>query len=243
MKDKNKQDMEQMILDAIIERPITCTIGKEFLYIYPPSVGITILSSEIVKRIKFDNNLLLVSEYFELLRVCMEHREDIIRLVAIHTFENRKDALFEEKVCERMEKFKSLDNAEILTLFVAIMQWNSHEDKFIKHLGLDKEKKRRERIQSVKKDKSTMTFGGLSLYGTLLDFAAERYGYSVEYILWGLSATNLHMMIQDSVQSVYLSDKERKKAGISTDGIVVNADDKKASKEAVMRLVKQINHK
>ena len=232
-----KQDIGKMMIDAILERPITFTLNKQYFYLYPPSIGTTLITSEIIKRVKLDQNMLLISEHFELLRVCTEQRDDVLRLVAIHTLAQRSDAIYEEKVLARMDELKSLTAAELVALLIACLQWSAQQEKFIKHIGLDQEKRQRERIQEIKKDKSTLTFGGRSLYGSLLDYAAERYGYSREYILWGISAVNINMMLQDSVQSVYLTEKERRQVNISTDRVIINASDK-SSKAAILQELK-----
>lgn len=67
-------------------------------------------------------------------------------------------------------------------------------------------------------------FGGHSIWGTLIDFACERYGWSFDYIMWEISYNNLLMLFNDRSDSIYLTDEERKKAHLRQSGAVINAD-------------------
>ena len=111
-------------------------------------------------------------------------------------------------------------------------------EEFIKHFGIDKERLERNRIAAVKKDNSSVTFGGNSTYGTLIDFACQRYGWTMDYILWGISYANLKMLMADAITTVYLSEDERKKLNILDDSEVVNADDPK-NKELIRRMLSE----
>lgn len=236
------QDIDKLMIDVILDKPITFTLGKKYFYLMQPSFGLVLIISDLYKRLEFDEKFLAVGQTYEMLRVCTEYRDTVLRIIALHTFLNRADALCEEKVVKRMKELKELDAADLSAMLLEVLRWSTYQEQFIKHIGLDKEKQRRERIQSVKKDKNSITFGGRSIYGSLFDHAAERYGWTLQYMLWGISAINLQMMLQDSVQSIYLTDEDRKKADISTDGVYINADDKN-SKEEIKRYLRSRNKK
>lgn len=236
----NKQTIEiqepsidDLVIESILEKPITFTLemggGKaRYYYVYPPSLGISFLSADLLKGLHFDNQLLEYNQQYEMLRLCTEQRGLVMRIIAIHTFQRRSDAIKEEKVQERINELEPLDAAELSTLLLAIMNWNTYQKKFINHFGIDKERNQREKISRIKeKDSSSITFGGNSIYGSLLDHACERYKWELGYLLWGISATTLNMMLADSVQSVYLTDEERKKVHIPAKGGIIRADDPK----------------
>ncbi|MCM1576971.1 MAG: hypothetical protein NC035_08340 [Bacteroides sp.] len=243
-KSKNTEPSEKidgLIIDAILDRPITFSIDKngnsQYFFVYRPSLGTSLLSAEIIKELHFDKNLLQINQQYEMLRLCTEQRGKVMRFVAIHTFSRRSDALQEDRVQQRMKDLETLDASDLSTIFIAILNWDTQQEKFIKHIGLDREKRQREKIKSAKKDGNNVTFGGRSLYGSLIDYAAERYGYDYGYILWGISLINLNLMLADSIQSVYLTDKEKRKAHISTDGVYLNADDPKNLRK-IQRLIR-----
>ena len=82
-----------------------------------------------------------------------------------------------------------------------------------------------QKVMNVKKGKNNFVFGRRTLYGQLIDSACARYGWSFDYVLWGISYLNLQMLVADQEVSVFLSDKELKEVHITNDREVINADD------------------
>jgi hypothetical protein len=90
----------------------------------------------------------------------------------------------------------------------------------------------------AKKDNGSLTFGGRSIYGQLIDRACERYGWTVEYVVWGISYANLTLMLADQQTSIYLTEDELKKAKIrKRNEEVINGDDP-ASQERLKAILK-----
>lgn len=222
----NALNIEQKFTESVLERPVTFTLNGKYYYVFQPSLGISIMSSEMFRKISINKELLTFNYEYEMLRICSEYKETALRLIAIHTFKRRSDAIDEYKVAERVNELSVLDEAEMSTLIKVIMEWETYTKDLVKYFGLDKERTERERIAKLKdEDSSSITYGGRSIYGAILDNAAERYGWELGYILWGISQINLNMMLQDSVQSVYLTDEERKSLHIRPKGNILKADD------------------
>lgn len=234
-KDKHTTDIN--ITEVLLEKPIAFTLDGHFFFLYPPSLGVCLLSSELWEQLNIDKEFLLFNAQYELLRLCTEQRDTALRLVVIHTFSRRSDALREDKIQCRQDELSGIDAAGLCPLLLAILQWNNQQETLIKQTGLNRERLQLEKIKRVKKDANSITFGGRSIYGALIDDAANRYGYELGYILWGISAVNLNMMLQDRIQSVYLTEKERRKAHISTDGIYIDGSDPKNARE-IQRLLR-----
>ncbi len=100
-----------------------------------------------------------------------------------------------------------------------------------KMVGMDLDHDRKRKVMSAKKSDGTFVFGGCSIYGSIIDAACERYGWTLEYVVWGISHINLMMMLSDQVSSVFLSKEEKKDAHISNDRDVIMADDKRNNKK------------
>lgn len=236
---EEKSNINNEVIDAILEKPIPFTIGDgRFFYLYQPSLGISLLAGQLLQTLTLDAQLLAVNKQAEILRVCVSERELVLRVIALHTFPRRSDVLREERLKERIKEFGVLQAADLATLLVSIMAWDGRQEKFIKHFKLNFERKTREKIYDYKKKKGgSLTFGGRSIYGTVMDAACERYGWEYGYVLWGISSLNLNMLLADSVQSIYLSKEEAKEAHVSTDGIYIDARDPKNARE-IQRLIK-----
>ena len=148
-----------------------------------------------------------------------------INRIALHDFQIFKELFDYDFVQERCNFFyKEIDNDSMAQLLVMVLS-EGDISAYIKHLGIDKEKEWQAKAMRAKKDNNSLTFGGKSIYGTLIDTACQRYGWTFEYVVWGISYANLQLLLADSVTSIYLSDEERKRVNIPQDRDIINADD------------------
>lgn len=203
------------VWDAVIELPIEYKVNGQLFYLYPPSLGSTMLINSATKRVKEQTDLI-----YEMLAIC--------------SFENRKDAIKRSVLNNRIEELKQAKLDEILPIYTMFGEWGQDQEKFIKHFQLDVEQRYMKRAHDAKDhDSGSLVFNGKSVYGTLIDVACERYGWSMEYVVWGISLINLNMLMADKVVSVYLSKEESKKAAVPQNRAVVKMD-KNMSKEQLL---------
>lgn len=222
----NTKEIEKILVDTITENPICFELSGRFFYLYPPSLGVSMLSAKYLKELSVNKELMALDNTLEMLRLAHEKRSEILHLIAMHTFKRRSDILNEDMMRERLSQFQELTVPELVALMLPILDWQSWQDKLIKYFNLDKEAQQRAKINDFKnKDRSSVTFGGRSVFGSLLDYTSERYGWQVGYTVWGISVITLNMMLADSITTMYLSKEERQKMNVSTDGIYINADD------------------
>lgn len=223
MEDESKI-IELNIADTIMERPYGFRINGQQFYLYPVTLGKTYLISRLTGSLELNNRIISVNPYIEALRICDEKKDVVCRLLAYHTF-NKKEELFNSSLIDERSNFFSgnLGKEEMSQLLVIALS-DVDIDTFIKHFGIDREKKEQEKIMRVKNDKNSFSFGGKSIYGTIIDVACERYGWTMDYVVWGISYTNLRMLLIDHVTSIYLTDEEKKKVHISSDRTFINAD-------------------
>ena len=220
------RDIYNELTDAVIERPVVFSVGKEKLSIYPASLGKMFLVSRILDSMKVSQKNLSEDPFSEAVRLCKYRREGVIRLIAFYTVKDKDDHFDIELIDGRCSVLSSLDDNNLATLLVVVLTQDC-SDRFIKEYGIDKEKQLVQKIVKYKQDKGNLSFGGKTVYGTLIDSACERYGWSLEYVVWGISYTNLRMITADSVVSMYLSKEDMKKLHISADREVINASDPK----------------
>lgn len=213
------------IADTIIERPHGFKVNQRQFYLYPVTLGKTYLISRLVECLGINLEIIKANPYMEALRICQEKKESVCRILSYHTI-NKKEELFDyDFVQERCNFFyKEIDNDSMSQLLVMVLS-EGDISAYIKHLGIDKEKEWQAKAMRAKKDNNSLTFGGKSIYGTLIDTACQRYGWTFEYVVWGISYANLQLLLADSVTSIYLSDEERKRVNIPQDRDIINADD------------------
>ena len=219
--------IEMDIADTIMERPYGFSVGDRNFYLYPLTLGKSYLLARLMKELAPDMAIVQRNPYAEALRLCAAKRPLVCRLLAYHTFDRKEELLDNRSVSERSSLFADeLTDKELATLLVVVFTLGDISA-FIRYLGIDKEREWYQKACRAKPSGGTLTFGGKSVYGTLIDYACQRYGWTFDNVVWGISYANLQMLMADAVTSVYLTDKERRKVHIPTDRTIVRADDPK----------------
>lgn len=226
IKAMESREIYNELTDAVIERPVVFSVGKERFSLYPASLGKMFLVARMLDSMKVSQQRLSEDSFSEAARLCKYNRDGVVRLIAFYTVKEKDDHFNSELIEGRCSVLSSLDDKDLATLLVVVLTQDG-SDRFIKEYGIDKEKQTVQRIVRYKQDKGNLSFGGKTVYGTLIDSACERYGWSFDYVVWGISYTNLRMITADSVVSMYLSKDDMKKLHISADREVINASDPK----------------
>ena len=214
------------ISDTLIERPVSFCYKRRRYSIYPLSLGKLQLCSRLIGALGFDKIRRDGELYSLSLKSAQSRRNECLRLVSYITLPYM-DCLDESLVQERIGKLRRIkknDLASVLVLFLMMDKTAAIMSEF----GIDKESRRLSdvlRVKSQSKDSGAVSFGGKSIWGTLVDAACERYGWTYQYTVWGISYCNLQLLLADHVKSVFLTDEERRKCNIPKDNIVVRASD------------------
>lgn len=221
---ENDKSVEMDVADAIMEKPIGFAIGSRSFFIYPPTLGKLYLIGRLLEALDINKEMIAVNAYLEAIRLCREKRNEVCRILAYSTFYRKYDLFNNRKIEKRIKLFsKKLSEEELATVFMLVLT-GDNLDTFIEYFHLDKEADERKRISMIKKSDG-VSFGGNSTYGTLIDFACQRYGWSMHYVVWGISYINLRMLMSDAVTTLYLSAEERKQLGIATSSETIDAGD------------------
>lgn len=222
---------QDKLIDVFIERPYSFTTKKHRYYLYPLTLGVLYLISPHLRRMEIDNGKPIANIYVALLRAVMQHREDCIRVITYITLHGRKDMFDYERVERRYTRLdKELENEDVVSLLAILLsQFNVTE--LLATLGIDKEQDRMRQLAHIKAkgNKNSFAVGGVTIYGQLIDKVCERYGWTMQYVLWEISYANIQLLLADSVTEMYFSDEERKRipaSVLSRNEEVIRADDK-----------------
>lgn len=223
MNTTDKRTIEKMMEDSIMEMPIGFEVGGVHYFLYPVTLGTAYLISR--EREGMAENL---KEAFfsapESER--LNYRMSLCRIVAMQTFSKKDEILDFKTLSERTNSFyQSLDNEGLFQLYDLIMASFDDASLFIKNSGLDHDKRTLAKIARHKADGGNFTFGARTAYGSIIGPACERFGWTLDYVVWGIGYTNLQMLLADEQVSVYLSSEERKSLRISADREVIDAND------------------
>ena len=222
------EGIEERLSDTIIERPITIALDECYFSLCPPSLGKMQLLGRMLKALDVDSEIMEANAAIECLRLVETKRKDVCRYIAYCTCKTKEELFNEQLIKKRTNFLDRRAEAEDLSSIFLLLLSRDNVKELIKYLGIDKEKERLQQVQRAKESKNSFTFGGVSIYGQLIDQACERYGWTYDYVLWGISYANLQLLLADSVKSIYLTDAERKKVHLAPDRRkqdVINADD------------------
>lgn len=218
--------IEQSIADTIIERPYGFKVDGRRFYLYPITLGKTYLLSRIMERLSLNQSIININPYLEALRLVNEKTEDACRLITYHTIKDKDELFDNDFIEERIDYLATRLSKEELAQLLIIILTPENLDVFLKHLKIDKEKEDMAKVMKCKKDSgNSYSFGGKSIYGSMIDYLAQRYGWTLDYIVWGISYNNIKMLLADVVTSIHLTDEEKKKCRVSNDRNFISGDD------------------
>lgn len=232
-----ERDLDAEIIDMMIECPHAFYIGKSVFYLYPSSLGRMLLLSRHIAELGINASMMAMSPEVESMRVAHEKTDEVCHVIALYTMQHKSDLFDVIKVNRRADFFRTNLNVEELAQLLLICLRSPDTAEYQKHLGIEEERKMMKKATDVAaKNDSSMAFGGKSMYGAVIDAALERYGWTYEYTMWGVSYANLKMLMADRITSVYLSKEDRKKVHIPKDRTKINADDINNAEQIKMML-------
>lgn len=203
--------MNEIGTDILLERPYLFEVDGERFAIYPPSIGVLSLMQIRLRKLNISQKALESVGSLELLRVADVQKDECCQLIAMATRRSHEDALNDRDTQRIAEMFsESLETDEVATLLVAALQFNRYQQ-WMDDAGIAKERKRMADVMRHKDRKGSVSFGGKSLFGQLIDPAMERYGWTYEYVVWGISLAVLEILMADKISEIIISDEERKK--------------------------------
>lgn len=231
----DKRRIEKMMEDSIMEMPIGFEVGGVDLFLYPVTLGRAYLVSR--EREGMADNLI---EAFAAasLEIRENYRRSICRIVAIQTLRTKEEIFNSSILNERIEfLYSNADDRGLFSLYDIIMASMEDSKAFITYSGLNYDKQQLSKIAKEKASDGNISFGARTPYGSFIAPACEKFGWSMEYVVWGISLTNLEMLLADAATSVYLSKDERKKLKISTDRTIIDAGDP-ANRERIKQILR-----
>ncbi len=223
--EKLSEDMEQELYSTIIQTSYVFNAGNGRYSIHPITLGREIMLKPEIRTIEATHTSPAESLQHLALKAATEQKNEVLRALAIATLGSREELMDENAISSRMSELDiDLDVTDMATLLVIILKEMGKVARLMKATGIDRDREHMKVVHDAKKtNKNTVTFGGITIYGRLLDVACERYGWTLDYVLWGISSANLQMMLADQVSSVFISDEELKNIG--DDDECINGDD------------------
>lgn len=193
---------ERQLTDTLLERPWWVQIGPRRLALRSPSLGCSLLAFEALQEGGWS---LQQTRGLDQAARSLAERAPLAaaRFIAYHTTLTQRQAQQTERI-ERLanELSQSLQSESLAALLLLLLERDPVE-KLLQQLGIDQDILARERALELQQDNSWLCFGGRSIYGALIDPIAQRYGWTLEYIIWGISYANLRLLLSDQPTTIY----------------------------------------
>ena len=229
MKEEEKMSQD-IIVDTLIERPIHFKSGRRKFCIYPVTLGKNLLFSALLPKLEIDNDNLKENPLFESMRVCSVNKPVAARIIAYAVCKDKDECMDADKV-DCLAKYFERQPTEDITSLVNTIMSHDRVQKLIKNFNLDKDIADMRKATAAKNGGNDLSFCGRTIWGQLIDVVCERYGWTMDYVMWGISYTNLQMLLTDQVKTIYLTDEERKKCHVYGRGANVHKADSMTAEE------------
>jgi hypothetical protein len=220
------------IVDTLIQRPVSFTFKRRRYAVYPLTLGKIQLCSRLIESLGFDSVKTTDDLYGSALDAAKNKKDECLRLISYVTLPG-DGCIDESMVRQRIRRFRRIkpkDLASILVLFLV----SDKTREIMKEYLIDKESKRLSNVLKIKgKNKGSLSFGGKSIWGTLIDNVCERYGWTYHYVLWGVSFSVLQLLTEDHIKTILLTEDEMKKVSPAISEETIKAEDKTALKEYI----------
>lgn len=215
------------------ERPRCFVVDGEPFFIYPATLGMIQVCTPLIQDLSVNPEIAILGEGYELLRLCMEEedRRKVAILIAYRTCKNRKeiyDTLHVECranfLCKHM---KAEDMASILTYILDEIRCDTEDIE--KYTGIADEHRWMQKANRAKDPNSgSLTFNGKTIYGSFIGHFCKEYGWTFQYVVWGVSYVNLKLLAADEVTTMYMSKEELHRSGVPTDRSAATMDYREA---------------
>lgn len=200
-----------------MDRPREFFIGKKRYCLWSPTLGMSMMIERHLSSLEIDFKILSLSPTIEVLRLIHSQRDTICYILAILSFRNRVELSNSQTLKRKAKIYSSNLSDEELAKLILVALSDSKAETLISLSGIAKEQQTQSKIAQYKnKDGHTQSFGGKTIFGTLIGPACKAFGWTKEYVVWDIDLISLRMMLADQINSIYLSDEEIKALNIST---------------------------
>ena len=103
--DENRRT-EQVVSDAMTEKPLKFQVGKRRFTVKPPTLGKMQVLSKYYLALDIDDDRLGREPHLEAMRVCEAKTDSVCRLMAVSTMDDKEDLTDDDKIQDLAEFFK-----------------------------------------------------------------------------------------------------------------------------------------
>lgn len=139
-------------------------------------------------------NLLSAGLFSSVIPVIDLHKGEIAQIIALATLDGKDEVNDKIELTRRTNLFsKNFDQASLLDMLNIISRMVDVKE-MQDQSGITEELKKRK-----KKLATYETYGGLTIWGSLISYVLSKYHWTYDYTVWGISYQNLNMLLSDEM--------------------------------------------
>ena len=202
------------VSELLLQLPRPMRIGRHRLELHPATLAHTHMCAPLVAALHLAPAK-GINPYLATLAAATTHKHETSRIIALHTLTGRRE-LTDERLIRRRTALieRTTTAADRATLLTIILTAEADLAAIMHESGIEEEARHIAAIGRIKEqspEAAMLTLGGRTIYGRIIDTAAHRYGWTLEYILYDISHANLRLLMADTIQSIHITPEERKK--------------------------------
>lgn len=220
MESMEKTDIQNELAYAMTERPRCFRVSDRLFFIHPATLGMIHVCRPLIQALSHDEELSGMSSELEILRICGDDRLKVAELIAYRTCRGRDEVYDMQAIAGKTEFLaQNMEMEDMANVLVYILnEITCDVESYEEATGIASERMwMRKAISAKDREKGSLTFNGKTVYGSLIGHFCKEYGWTFQYVVWGISFVNLKMLIDDEVTTVYLNDDERRRCGVPYD--------------------------
>ena len=232
-------NIEDEVAKILLSQLISFQASGKSFNVSPLTLGKKFLLRREVEALEINMEIVTVNPYIEAMRLSRVRRMETCRFLAYHTMNDVEELFDSAKVAQRaIDLGASLTDDELAQILSLAITYESL-DVIMESPPMKQDTAKRKRIAEAKagSDKNSVTVGGHTVWGTVIDPLCEKYGWTLDYVLWHISLANIQMLLADAISTIHLTDEELKHAHIPR-GTIISADNP-ANMNALKELIKQ----
>lgn len=201
--------------------------GERLFRIWPDTLGKLFLVGRAVRRLGLRPGVMSRLAGEECLRAVRARRGDAAMVLALYDCRTMEEHFDSERLDSSVAYISAnMEDADMAALLQRVLTRGGGVEAAERFYGLDVDAENRRRVARAKgAGGSSVSFGGRSLYGTLVSHFVAK-GMGVRQIVWEEGYGNLRMLMADEPASVWLSSEERRRVHLKgRPGEVIRADD------------------
>lgn len=207
----NRSNITERLNAVAISRPRQFTVCGKSFSIHPQTLGKALVMASYMAELKMQNAAIGMLPAAEAVMLCLAQPDVVCTILALSCTSSRDEVLNADAVAENADFMRDNLSVEDMASLLLLVFQEERAEELMELSGIKEEQHQFARVSRRTASGKTVTYGGVTIFGQLIDAACQRYSWTFDYVMWGVPMVVLKLMLADAVTSTYLSEEEAKR--------------------------------